>query len=142
MNNGSSIGSYPLVFQFLKGIFQTRTPIPKYNYIWEVSTVLNYLATLHPVEQLSLKNLTLKLVMSLLLVTGKREHVIHQLSLDGMRLMQCFCELQILYRTKTSRPCQITSPIHITQYLPNEKICPLTTLRAHLERTRTIRKDE
>ncbi|XP_071810752.1 uncharacterized protein [Apostichopus japonicus] len=38
----NTIGSYPLISRFLKGIFELRTPYPRYT-IWDVSIVLNYL---------------------------------------------------------------------------------------------------
>lgn len=83
---------------------QSHTPTPKYNHIWDASVVLKYLRTLDPVEVITLKSLTLKLLMLLLLETGKRGQTIHMLSLDGMTLTESYCEFQILHHTKTSKP--------------------------------------
>ena len=46
--------------------------------------VLTYLATLQPVESLALKELTFKLVMLLLLVSGQRGQIIHLLDINNM----------------------------------------------------------
>ena len=92
--NGNSVGSHPLVSRILKGVYQSHTLTPKYNHIWDVSIVLNYLSTLHTVDAITLKNLTLKLLMLLLLVTGKRGQTIHMLSLGGMTLTESYCVLQ------------------------------------------------
>lgn len=42
----------------MKGIYELIKPKPKYNQIWDVSQVLDYLKTLYPLEKLSLKELT------------------------------------------------------------------------------------
>ena len=70
----------------MKGIYEFIKRKPKYNQIWDVSQVLDYLKTLYPLEKLSLKELTQKIVMLLLLVTGQRGQFIHLLSLNGIEL--------------------------------------------------------
>ena len=70
----------------MKDIYELIKPKPKYNQIWDVSQVLDYPKTLYPLEKLSLKELTQKTVMSLLLVTGQRGQFIHLLSLNGIEL--------------------------------------------------------
>lgn len=47
--------------RFLKGIFTARPALLRNQQVWDVSVVLQYLKTLHPPEQLSLKDLTLKM---------------------------------------------------------------------------------
>ena len=64
-------GSHPLVSRFLKGIYETRKAQPKYKTIWDVAIVLKHLKTLEPLEELPLKDLTLKLLLLLLLATGQ-----------------------------------------------------------------------
>jgi len=71
LDDGSVVGQNPLVCRLLKSVFQSRPPKPKYAEVWDVQMVLAYLATLHSVKPLTLKELTLKLVMLLLLVSGK-----------------------------------------------------------------------
>ena len=58
-----NFGSHPLVVRFMKGVFETRKPKPKYDDIWDASKVLNYLTTLYPVKELPLKDLTLKVLV-------------------------------------------------------------------------------
>jgi hypothetical protein len=77
--DGQVFGSHHIVVGFMKGIFELRKPKPKYKSIWDVSVVLKYLGTF------SLKNLTLKLVMLMLLVTGQRGQTIDCLSLSELR---------------------------------------------------------
>ena len=60
LENGTCVGKHPLVSRLIKGIFQEKPPRPK------------YLQSLSPVDKLSLKELTLKLLVLILLVSGQR----------------------------------------------------------------------
>ena len=57
---GSSIGEHPLVSQAVKAVFRLRPPLPKYRTVFDISTVLDYVASLEPLQTLPLKQLTLK----------------------------------------------------------------------------------
>ncbi|CAH3177458.1 unnamed protein product [Porites lobata] len=71
LENGTCVGKHPLVSQLMKGIFQEKPPRPKYTEIWDVSIVLSYLQSLSAVDRLSLRELTLKLLVLILLVSGQ-----------------------------------------------------------------------
>ena len=81
----SSIGSNPLISRFLKGVFTLRPPVPRYEEIWDVKPVLNYLRRLSPANSLSLKELTQKLVMLLALVSAQRSQTLHKLTIDNLQ---------------------------------------------------------
>ena len=57
---GGSIGEHPLVSQAVKAVFRLRPPLPKYRTAFDISTVLDYVASLEPLHTLPLKQLTLK----------------------------------------------------------------------------------
>ena len=107
MDNCRNFGSHPLTVRFMKGVFEKRTPHPRYNKIWDVSLVLNYLTTLDPIEKLTLKDLTLKLLMLLLLVTGQRGQSIHLLNIVTMHLGDTSCVFNLTSHTKASQPGQL-----------------------------------
>ena len=65
-----SFVSQPLVVRFLKGVYESRPSVPRYVETWDVTVVLKFLATLHPPSKLTLRELTLKLVMLVSLVSG------------------------------------------------------------------------
>ena len=135
-------GYHPLVTRFLKGIYETRKPQPKYKTIWDVATVLRYLKTLQPLEQLSLKDLTLKLLMLLLLATGQRGQSIYLLSLDGMHMSSQSCKFELLEHIKTSKPNKRENSIDISSYQPDNTLCPLLTLKEYLKKTAPLRGKE
>ena len=58
--DGKSMGEHHLVSQAVKAVFRLRPPIPKYKSIFDIVPVLDYVASLEPLKDLSLKLLTLK----------------------------------------------------------------------------------
>ena len=92
----NTFGSHPLVTRFFKGLYEINKPKPKYKYIWDLNTVLEHLKTIEPLEQTSLKELTLKLVMLLLLATGQRGQSIYLLSPEGMTVRANSCTFQLM----------------------------------------------
>jgi site-specific recombinase XerD len=139
-----NFGSHPLVSRFMKSVFLVNKPIPRYDETWDVALVLRHLETLYPHNEITLKNLSLKLVMITLLTSGQRGQTVHLMSLNDMQMLQDRCRIHIIEHTKTSKP-GLSAPliIVIKQYLANEKICPLiSTLRDYLARTNPLRCGE
>ena len=135
-------GSHPLVMRFMKGIFELNKPQPRYTYIWDVSKVLDYLKTLDPLDKLSLKELTHKTVMLLLLVTGQRGQFLYLLTLAGIQITPCVAYLTLEDHTKTSRPNKTTKPVEITEFIPDKRLCPLATLKSYVKETEKLRDRE
>ena len=69
-------GKQFLVCHYLKGAFNKIKPVPKYDNIWSVDIVLDYLSLFLPVDEIDLKELTLKLVMLIALTTGQRSQTL------------------------------------------------------------------
>ena len=84
IDGGRSFGSNHIVTRFMKGVFESRRPKPKYDKIWDVSVVLKHLSSLYPNEKLSLKDLTHKVLMLILLVSSQRGQSIHYLDLQHL----------------------------------------------------------
>jgi hypothetical protein len=61
----------------MKGIYTLRPALPRYNVTWDVNVVLKYLKGLSPLESLSLLQISQKLLMLLLLLSGQRGQTIH-----------------------------------------------------------------
>ena len=134
-----TFGSHPLVTRFMKGVYEKLKPQPKYTQIWDVSLVLKYLATLKLNSLLSLKNLTLKLVMLLSLVSSQRGQTIHSLSQHCMKLSESSCQFQILEHKKTSKPETCATVIKVHKHEPDADICPFLTLKKYLKQTQRLR---
>ncbi len=138
--NNVSFGQHPAVCRFMKGVYEVRPALPKHQEIWDVSTVLEFLQTLHPVEGLTLKNLTLKLTMLLALTSAQRCQTLQALSLDNMRFADEECTFYFTQLLKTSRPGKHQSPLVLKAFTPNEQICPIKVLKEYVKRTKSLRE--
>lgn len=78
MIEGYDFGTHPVATRFMKGVFETRLPSPKYTTcnIWDISIVLKHLTEFYPYASQSLKDLTFKVLMLLFLVSGQRGQTI------------------------------------------------------------------
>ena len=114
----------------------SRPPKPKYTDVWDVQVVLTYLTTLHPVESLTLKQLTLKLVM--LLVSGQRGQTIHLLDINHMFVSDDKYTFVIPNHLKQSKP-GVSNPQVVLESFERPSICVVTTLKEYLVRTKSLR---
>ena len=138
--NNSSFGSHPMVCRFLKGVFELKPSLPKYKNIWDVNIVLTYLSSLHPPQDLTLKDLTYKTAMLLALLSGQRCHTLHLLSVSCMVLKHDSCVFTIYKLLKTSRPGKHVSALTFTAYSPDSRLCPIVCLSEYVKRTSELRK--
>ena len=53
MEGGECFGTNHIVTRFMKGVFESRRPKPKYTKIWDVAVVLKHLSTLYPNDALT-----------------------------------------------------------------------------------------
>ena len=125
----------------MKGIFQEKLARPKYTEIWDVSIVLSYLQSFSPVDKLSLNELTLKLLVLILLVSGQRGQTVHLLSNDHMVSVNNCYTFQMVDHVKRSRP-GIKNPLVEHRAFKDETLCVVTTLKEHLTRTQSLRDSE
>ena len=115
--NNVAVGSHPLVTRLLKGVYNLRTPSPRYSSSWDVTKVTGYLKTLFPLDQLSLKALTLKTVMLCVLSSALRE--------------QTLCALDIKFLNKSgnslsfsvSRPGKSTRKVEFISLPEDNSLC-------------------
>ena len=114
---------YPLVSRLMKGIFNICPAVPKYLKTWDVSVVLKYLINLSPASFLSLKKLTLKLVMIIAIIKASRADLLHKLDLqyrvykkDGV----LFGEPQL---TKTGKPSKPPIEVFFPAFPQDRRLC-------------------
>ena len=73
-----------LIPRFMKGIFFSRKPRPKYFVTWDVTIVLKFLKTLVPLSSLTLKMLSFNVVALIALATAPRAQTLTAMCLDNM----------------------------------------------------------
>ena len=134
-----SVGSHPLVARFLRGAFQTRPALPRYTSIWDVKVVLSFLKTLSPASNLTLRDLTLKLKMLIMLVSGQRIQTIQLLSLDNMKVRTSTVEFMMPCKVKQTKPGRHISNVIFKAYAPDRRLCVYNYLKTYLEVTQPLR---
>ena len=133
--NGISFGSHPTVIRFCKGVFESRPTAPRYTETWDVGKVLSYLQTIPNSENTMLKDLTLKTVMLVSLVSAQRGQTIHYLNLDDMTCSETTITFILSKPIKQSKTGGKSVVVKFTSYPTDSRICVVTTLRNYLART-------
>jgi len=121
----------------MKGIFQEKPPRPKYTNIWDVSLVLSHLQSLSPLDRLSLKELTLKLLVLILLISGQRGQTVYLLNIDHMVVSNNCYTFQIVEHLKQSRP-GVNNPLAKLKAFEDKTLCVVSTLQKYLTGTQTL----
>ena len=137
--NGRPIGEHPLIVRLLKGMFNVRPPVPRYNGTWDVNIVLKFLENLHPLETVEMKHLSFKTVALVGLVSAQRSQALAALTLKDMSVAEdgtSFCVSSLL---KTSRPGKSSTSIMVPKNTSNGRLCPHTTLQTYISRTESVR---
>ena len=119
----TAIGKHPLVCRLLKGVYELRSSLPRYQEIWNMDLVIQYLSSLHPNEELSLKFLTLKLAMLLALLSGQRRQTLHCLDINSMQLDGNKCVFVINKLLKSSKPGKHLGKLEFQAYTPDVSVC-------------------
>lgn len=125
--------------RFFKGVFRSRPPLPKYNETWDPSVVLDFLAKWYPNDNLTLEQISKKLITLLALITAHRVQTLATIKICNIETHSSIIKIKIPDLIKTSRVGS-TQPLLVLPFF-NEKpeICPGRTLSAYLQRTLSIR---
>ena len=66
------MGQHPIVCRLLQGMFNERPPQPRYQYVWDVGDIVEFLKSMAPNEALSYKDLTMKLATIMAITNADR----------------------------------------------------------------------
>ena len=138
--NHTPVGKHFLVCRYLKGVFNKLKPVPKYNNIWPVDTVLDFLSLFWPLDQISLKELTLKLVMLIALTTGQRCQTLTFLDTSEQYMQrneECF-NFALTEHLKQDKPGKVFGNLRLYKY-PVRELCVYETLDYYLRATKKLR---
>jgi len=135
-----SIGANPRVVRFLKGVFELRTPEPRYQQVWDVSILLNYLQSKGDNSELTLKELSQKLCSLLLLVSAHRVQSVHLIKLSDIVFTESGCMIvwsEKLKHTTAKKP-NLGRKLKIDRF-NDAKLCVVSCLEQYIKRTAELR---
>ena len=119
----------------MSGIFNKRLPQPKYPFIWDVETALDFLRKLQGNDLLSDKLLTLKVSMLLSLLSASRVSEITNLRVDYLTKHSSVYTFAIPHLTKTCRRGKKPhSNLKFYNFPGESKLCVCKAIDSYLER--------
>ena len=135
------IGQSPDICRFIAGVFNSRPSLPRYTETWDLDPVLTWMKSLEPLHAITFKELTLKLVMLLVLTTGKRGQSIHLLKTGTMSRTPDHFRFVLTkpvknYRAGMQKELQ---EVFITKFPEDSMLCPYTVLSFYLHKTSSLR---
>ena len=137
-----TFGKIPAVKRFMKGVFELRPTFPKHFYIWDVNKVFQYFRSLPNLEDLSLKQITLKLVVLLTLLSGgQRCQTLHSICIDSLKVINNTLHITINKKLKQTRPGKHMKPLVFKAYPLEKKLCVLSHINIYLEKTEVLRQN-
>ena len=95
--DGFEVGKHPLVCRIIKGAYERNPPRSRYSCFWDVNKVFSLLKRWGDTKDLSLKRLSWKLSVLLLLVTSQRGQTIVNLDIENLDIST----EAIVFRMKT-----------------------------------------
>lgn len=128
----NTIGKQTEVTWVVKSVYEKNPPKPRYNSFWNVANVFNLFKEWPENNLLSLKHLTFKLNMLLLLVSSQRGQTIANLDVRGMNLSRDTATFKMTKLLKHNRLGDPLDTIHFYAYHANPKLCVVRTIKFYL----------
>ena len=124
INNSVNWTNHPTLIKFMKGVFKINPPKPKYNITWDVNKVIVFISkNFENNQKLSLKELTLKTVMLVTLISGQRAQSISELDLELCHKNETRYIFHYNSNLKTSKPGNYNFSIEVNKFT-QPVICP------------------
>ena len=138
--DGTLLGEHPIIARLLKGMFLIRPPQPKYTVTWDVNILLKFLESWEPLNTLTLKQLTLKTVALLALVSAQRSQTLAALRVDFMSKTQDTIQFVVQDILKTSRPGKSPLVLLLPAFPDNRHLCVYLAVSQYIARTQPTRQ--
>ena len=137
--DGCRAGNHPLVNRFLRGVFNLRPSTPRYAGTWDVQLVFQKLRTMGPLCSLSLKDLTLKLVMLMALMQAARAQTLHLLLFANIDIKEDSISVWLGGNIKQCRPKFNVRFVTFKAYGRDSGLCVCEALKMYIARTLKFR---
>ena len=139
---GVSFGDHPDTVTYMKGVYNISPKVPKYEHIWDLNLVVNYLQKVSPAHKLPLKSLTLKTATLLMIVTGQRAQTLSLLDLEHCQISKSKIQFVVTDNIKTSKPGKGALQLQLQKYPPDQRLCIVKYLTTYINRTASIRSSQ
>lgn len=142
ISDNVTFGNLPIVKRLMKGFYELKPAIPQSARVWDVNVVLCMLEAWWPLDSLTLKELTLKLVMLTALLTGQRCQTLHAFDLNHMMLSEQKCIFFVDSKLKHSRKGVHQAPIELLTFPESLPLCVVNFIQVYIKKTCALRGHE
>ena len=137
--DNNPIGQHPRVCTLMTGIFNNRPPKPRYTFVWDIETVLNYLSKLPDNLNLPIRVLSHKLALLLSLTAASRVSEICCLNTEYMVEFEDKYVFKFHKLTKSWRKGRPPLSVEFCAYQQNPKLCVVQAIKSYLQVTQAWR---
>ncbi len=135
----AKITEHELISTLIKGMGNKNPPVKRYQQLWNPQQVLNHIKTWPNNEELTLLQLSRKLVMLIALISGSRCQTLHLLREKRMDISEdCYC-CYLPVTLKTSKYGDKEHVVHLPKYT-DTKLCVHAAMTEYLARTKPLRQ--
>ena len=131
-----------MIKRFMRGIYNIKPSKPKYSSTWDPHPVLKNLESKYPLEQLTLEQLTKKLVTLLALISAHRVQTFSLITINNIRTYEDRLEIRVPDRIKTSRKNSTQPLLIIPFFYSNPGLCLARTIQFYINKTQQDRPSE
>ncbi|GFN80793.1 tyrosine recombinase [Plakobranchus ocellatus] len=131
-------GTHPIITKLLRGVFHKRPALSKYTSTWNVDVVIKFLSEWPDLNVMTLKQLTLRLVMLLCLLSGQRGETIYKIRVNDISFHDNNCFMVFSSLLKTSNPRRHLQPLELRSFT-NKRLCVVSHLQHYLAVTQDFR---
>jgi site-specific recombinase XerD len=138
---GQKMGQQTLIKQVMKGVFNSRPPLPRYNETWDVDKVLKHLENMGGNQNLSLKELTFKTLALMALTSASRVSELQKLDIRFMNVLSDEIVFTITQLTKTRKANNMPLKV-IFPKLDRDRLDVYSCILEYMKRTEHLRGEE
>ena len=133
---GTAVGSHPLVSRLMRGMFNCRPPMPRYDRSWNIGTVIDFFTNHYKSASLTVLQLAKKAATLLAITNADRCSDLAALDRDHLKQTPTGVEFTVMQLTKTrSRKSSTPRKVLYHYFLENTEVCLVTVLQLYLDRT-------
>ena len=133
--DGLHAEKHPRICSLVSGVFNLRPPKTRYMFVWDVKKVLDFFKEkFGDNDQLSNKELTLKVIIFLALTTSSRISALHFLDLNHMIKTSEYYQFRFHKLHKSWRRGESVLSLKIYAFPSRKALCLVAALDCYIER--------
>ena len=134
------VGKHPFIIKHMRAIFNKRVPMSKYQFSWNVDTVLPEISSWGTNDDLDIKFLSWKLTMLLALASAGRASELNSLNCKFMKQQGSFIHFELPIHTKPCRPGSDNRKLSFDSYKDDPNLCVVFCINHYINRTQSWRE--